>query len=557
MKINKTNLLLLTIVTIAAFFRFFRLDSTPQGFFSDEAAVGYNAYSIVKTGRDEFGKFMPLFFKSFGEGKLPLYVYQAVPFVFLLGPTKLAVRFPGALLGSLTILAWYFFLLESLKLSKIKKSYHQVISLASAFSLSLMPWHIHFSRGVFGQESLFWVSLGSFLLLKGLRKNDKLITFFSFLSFICSLLIYHSPKVILPLWIPLLLLSSKKTFKTVFNHTFIGTTLLVFIWGLVTFNPLGMQRAKGVSVFSQYSGVSAKLHESITEEGYLKRSALFARIMHNKVESYGRDIAGRYLSHFNPDFLFVSGDPIRPRYRVPNQPQVFIIFLPFLLLGTYLSFKRKLYLPIIFLLLAPLPASMSFETPSTVRALFMTPALATLIGLGLISFFNSIIKANKPIMLVTTLSLLALAITYQTTSYFNSYFSLNNVHKPYAWQFGYKDLVNKVVALQDNYDQVIVTGMGGPPYIFFAFYQQYDPTSFQEQVNHNIGETDPFGFIHITGFDKYKFPKQPCPFDINAKKTLFVCKENGEGIDRKFLIDTIYFNDQTEAFTIFDPEHEN
>jgi len=553
----KKYLPLILIIALAAFFRFYRLGSTPQGFFSDEVAVGYNAFSIIKTGKDEFGKVMPFFFKSFGEGKLPLYVYQAVPFVFLLGPTELAVRFPGALLGTLTVLALYWFTLESLKLSKIKSSFHQTIALVAAFSLSIMPWHIHFSRGVFGQESLFWAILGSYLLLRGLANNHRLTSFFGFISFTCSLLIYHSPKVILPLWIPIIFLLSKKKISNLFKHSLLGGLITVVVWGLVTFNPLGMQRAKGVSVFSQYSGVSAKLHESITEEGRLNRSILFARAMHNKAESYGREIIGRYLSHFNPDLLFISGDTIRPRYRVPNQAQMFIIFLPFLLLGTYLSIKKKFYLPLIFLLLAPVPASMSFETPSTVRALFMTPALATLTGLGLVSAINTTIKTKKLLVIIPTITLITLAFSYQTVSYFNAYFHLNDIHKPYAWQYGYKPLSAKLADLEDNYDHIVVTGMGGPPYIFLAFYQQYDPTLLQEEINKNIGETDPFGFIHIKGFGKYTFPKETCPFDENATKTLFVCQKDGEGIDRNHIIDSVYFKDKTPAFTIFDPEHEN
>lgn len=554
MKLTKKTWLLL-IFFLGAVIRFYQLGSIPQGFFSDEAAVGYNAFSILKTARDEFGKFLPFFFRSFGEGKLPLYVYQAVPFVWLFGPTELAVRFSGALFGSLTIIVWYLFLLQALKLTKLKQKYHQAVSLISAFSLAIMPWHIHFSRGVFGQESLFWVTFGSYLLLKGLSLNKKATTFLGFLSFTASLLIYHSPKVILPFWIPALLFLTRKPLKKLLSHSLIGTILVVLTWAIVTFHPAGMTRAKGISVFSVHSGVSAKLHESLVEEGGLNRPIWFARAMHNKLEAYGRDIAGRYLSHFNPDFLFISGDLIRPRYRVPGQAQVFAIFIPFFILGLYLSFKNRIWLPLIFLALAPLPASLSFETPSTVRALFMTPSLATLISLGLVEAYHWF-KQQKLYLFRLALFIFIFGLIYQLISYFNSYFFLAQIHKPYAWQYGYKPLVKKVIDIQDNYDQIVVTGMGGPPHIFFLFYQQYDPAYYQAQVNNFIGDTDPFGFIHITGFDKYRFPKEPCPFDSSATNTLFICQGEGEAVDKKHLIDSVYFADQTPAFTIFDPAYE-
>jgi 4-amino-4-deoxy-L-arabinose transferase-like glycosyltransferase len=560
MKFLLKNKLLLLILFLGLFLRFYNLSSVPQGFFSDEAAVGYNAYSIIKTGRDEFGKFMPLFFRSFGEGKLPLYVYQAVPFIFLLGPTKLAVRFPGALFGSLTILALYWFLIEILPFSKVSKKHYQPIALASALSLAIMPWHIHFSRGVFGQESIFWVILGSALIVNGLKRSNKLFTTLGFISFSCSLLIYHSPKVILPLWAPILLLTInsqlKKSLSWLTKQVAPGVLLLIAVWGIMTFNPLGMARSKGVSVFSEQSGVSAKLFEIQSLQFNLNNSVLISNLFNNKFESFGRDIIGRYLSHFNPDLLFISGDTIRPRYRVPNQPQVFIIFLPFLILGTYLCFSKKLYLPFIFLLLAPLPASMSFETPSTVRALFETPALATLIGIGLIGAIN-IIKSKSNLIKNSFITILFSIFIYQFASYANSYFIINNIFKPYEWQYPYQPLAAVLKDLEPNYDRIIVNDSAGPPYIFLLFFYKYDPAKYQLEVNQHIGDSDIFGFIHINGFSKYEFNKTDCTYDQYAKNTLFVCRGLGPEIDKSHLIQSIYYADGKIAFSIFDPEHEN
>ena len=58
----------------------------------DEAALGYNSYSILKTARDEYGTLLPLIFKSFGDYKPGLYVYLTLPFVATLGLTPLAIR---------------------------------------------------------------------------------------------------------------------------------------------------------------------------------------------------------------------------------------------------------------------------------------------------------------------------------------------------------------------------------------------------------------------------------------------------------------------------------
>ena len=50
---------------LAIFLRFTQLGQIPLGLNKDETAIGYNAYSILKTGRDEYGNYMPLYFKSF------------------------------------------------------------------------------------------------------------------------------------------------------------------------------------------------------------------------------------------------------------------------------------------------------------------------------------------------------------------------------------------------------------------------------------------------------------------------------------------------------------
>jgi len=557
---NKFWLILFAIVATGIFFRFYRLATIPQGFFSDEAAVGYNAYSIIKTGRDEFGKFLPLFFTSFGEGKLPLYVYQAVPSVFIFGPNEFAVRFPGALFGSLTILVWYFLLQEFLSLSHLKKKYHVTVGLISCLVLAIMPWHIHFSRGVFGQESVFWIALGSWLILRGLRLEKQIWVFLGFVGLVASLMIYHAPKIILPLWVPLMLgiswKGSKERLIGLMKKVALGAILLAAVWWLMSFSSLGLKRSLGISVFSVHSGVSAKLHESLTEERHFSRPIWYGELLHNRWESYGREIISRYLSHFNPDFLFVSGDLLRPRYRVPGVAQAYLVFLPFTFIGIYYSLKKRIWLILVLLALAPLPAAFTFETPSTVRALIMALPLSGIIGLGLSFSFEWVKSHAKKVIFSGLLLVFLLACFYQVLYFFNSYFYLAQIHKPYEWQYGYKPLVKKVLRLQDNYDQVIVTGMGGPPYIFFLFFQLYDPVKYQEEVHQYIGETDPFGFIHITGFDKYRFPKVDCSYNEGAHKTLFVCKGDAEGIDWEHVIEEVYFADGKPAFILLDPEYE-
>ena len=104
-----TKYLIYLILALAFFLRFYRLDSNPSSLYWEEAALGYDAYSILKTGKDFHGNFLPLVaFESFGDYKPSLYFYAAVPSIAIFGLNEFAVRFPSALFGTLTVLLVYF-----------------------------------------------------------------------------------------------------------------------------------------------------------------------------------------------------------------------------------------------------------------------------------------------------------------------------------------------------------------------------------------------------------------------------------------------------------------
>ncbi|MCK4588309.1 glycosyltransferase family 39 protein, partial [Candidatus Woesebacteria bacterium] len=156
-KINK-KILLLLIILFAGFLRFYRLADYPA-LNADEAAIGYNAYSLIQTGEDEHGNAWPIHFQSFNDYKPGLYFYLVLPFVRFLGLNEWAVRIPGALLGVATVLALFFLVKELFK--------DETLAYVASFFLAISPWHIHFSRG--GWEvnaATFFITAGIWLFLK-------------------------------------------------------------------------------------------------------------------------------------------------------------------------------------------------------------------------------------------------------------------------------------------------------------------------------------------------------------------------------------------------------
>jgi 4-amino-4-deoxy-L-arabinose transferase-like glycosyltransferase len=103
----KVKIILTVVFLLALILRFYKLADF-RCLNWDEAAFGYNAYSILTTGADEYGTRLPLQFKSVGDYKGPLYVYLAVPMIKLLGLNSFAIRFLPALMGSLSAVSVYF-----------------------------------------------------------------------------------------------------------------------------------------------------------------------------------------------------------------------------------------------------------------------------------------------------------------------------------------------------------------------------------------------------------------------------------------------------------------
>lgn len=519
----KIKILLILVILLATVLRFYKLGEVPSGFVNDEAAIGYNAYSILKTGKDEFGKNWPIIFRSFGEGKLPVYIYLTIPSVVVFGLNEFAVRFPSALFGSLTILLIYFLCLEIRNLPAGKAGWK--LGIATAALLAVMPWHIHFSRAAFEANlALFFITLGTWLWYSRRR-------YLSLLSFIAALLTYNAARIFLPFWIIYLFWQSRKK-----------VILWFFIpWILMFFLNQKYNRFNGISIFNPQSGVTQRLEQKYVETR--NQPLWLVRTLHNKPIEYALDFSQRYFSHFSPDFLFFSGDPLRPRYRVPGIGQNLLLTLPFLVIGLYFAVKAKYWSILFWLIIAPLVSAITFETPSAIRAYFMIVPLTIISGLGLRIFIK-----HFPKLLIPIIALFGLNLIY----YLDAYFIHAPVHQPYEWQGGYKQLIKRVNELMPNYNKAMITDSRGTAYIYFLFYNQYDPAKWQAQANGAITAPDKFGFSTINKLDNLYFIGETCPAKIPEDRVLYVCtQENHPKTGFTPFKDSINFDDGQPAFVLF------
>ncbi|MDE2589133.1 MAG: phospholipid carrier-dependent glycosyltransferase, partial [Patescibacteria group bacterium] len=211
-KFIMSNLLLLLIVALAAIFRFWGLATTPPSMYWDEVSQGYNTYSILTTGHDEHNEFMPIArFIAFGDYKAPVYIYLDVPFMAILGKNTLAVRFPSALLGTLTVFVAYGLVMEMFAEYKKKKT----LALSTAFLLSISPWHVQLSRAAYeGNIATFFTVLGIYLFFLAKNRNYYWL-FASAVSFVFGFYAFTAHRIFIPLLVIVLALFY---FKEVFSQ---------------------------------------------------------------------------------------------------------------------------------------------------------------------------------------------------------------------------------------------------------------------------------------------------------------------------------------------------
>lgn len=481
---NKKTLYGLIVIFIISFsLRVYRIGKYPSLLW-DEAALGYNGYSILKTGKDEYGKTLPLIFKSFGDYKPGFYVYLTIPFIALFGLNPFAVRLPSIVLGALTPI--FLFLLVK-QLTKNKR-----LSLLSAFVLAVTPWHIHFSRGAWESNimSTFLV-LASHFFLMGIKKYNHYLLNLSGFIFLLSLLTYQGAKLIVPLIIFGLLITNFKQLKNQFNQyldrlslkTNILYTILaagVISWYLVSFTGVNASRLEVMSIFS-YKQTSQTVQKILNEHNLFKKNLHFY-LFHGQWLHYARGILSRYLNHFSPRYLGFMGDWQSNRHSAPYFGMIGRLGLVLFIYGLYrfvaAEKSLKKHFLVYWLVASPLPAALSRDQVSGVRSLPMSIALAFFIGYGLYQLTK--INLNQKLKYLLYVFLIGLFIV-DFSYYLDLYHNHLVANSPQDWLYGHQQVVKKINS--QDFNKVYMTNFYGQPYIYYLFYSQYPPSEYQQKAN--------------------------------------------------------------------------
>ena len=546
------------ILLLAIVLRGWAITSVPVSLFGDELDVGYQALSILKTGRDYSGNFMPIHFQSLDESRTPLYLYANVPTVALFGVSPLGVRLPALIFGILGIWAFYLLVLELFK--------NHTLALLSAFFLTISPWHIQYSRAGFEvTELLFFFLLGLYAFVKGMRGQR----WYLIISAVCLGLtpwVYSTAKLYLPITLVILAIVYGKSFMRLSRKTLLITALVfVFVVLPITYDTIfghGAQRFNSIAITNDKT-IEGTIGENRLNDSKTGSPAIIGKIIHNKPLLLWDTFWSNYIQAYSPEFLFFKGDPL-PRHSVGEMGEFYGFELPLLVLG-FIFFlqirghKKEKFLILLVTVTAAIPSALTQGGGSqATRLILELPTLTLFVSLGALGLYQQTPLKWKKLVGVGLFAVMLIGLLRYEHYYFYHYPQQSEKW----WHAGYQEMVSQLQEQQSHYQKIIISQYDEPSLKFVVDWSQYPPEQFQQkyplpQVEvegfGKAGKLDNYYFTEIgQGVDLYKIgdvlPKDVL-YVIPAKQSAFDLGQNPSRVPQNLnLLSTIKYPSGAAAF---------
>lgn len=509
----RKELIFLFIILLLGFaLRFYALGQVPISLHRDEAFLGFNGYSILKTGKDISGNFLPLHLESFLFSPAG-YSYFSIPFIWLFSLNEFSIRFASAFFGFLTIIVVY--LLTKLLFEKHKSK--EIIVLFSTFIFSISPWHINLSRTATENTlATFFVSLGILFFILWLKNKRIRYVLASFISFSLTLVIYQAPRPFLPIFLPFMALVlgirviAKK--EMIFLLGLFALSILLPVFFIIK-SPELSYRIRTLNIF-EHPQTKIMVTSWLTADGITNLPEVLTRPFHNKIVGYSFVFSENFFNHLSPGFLFFDKG-LPDRYRVPSVGLLYLFEIILLPISVIYIVKKslKIFLFILgWILISFVGSALTFDDiPNLQRTLNAAFPFSILSGLGLFLLYSFISRQDRKFKPYYIFILLFVVIS-SFGFYIIQYYSFAKIYRPWYRQDGYKELVGKVNFYIEDYKKAVITNRETAPTIFFLLFNKYDPSLFQEETkNKNLSKSD------YISFSKYNFTDEECPVRIDER----------------------------------------
>ncbi|MFA6602456.1 MAG: hypothetical protein WCT01_01500 [Candidatus Shapirobacteria bacterium] len=479
----KFNIIFIVVVfSFATLTRLLWLPSLPSSLNWDEISHGYNAYSLIETGADQWGQQWPIFnFRAYGDYPTTLYMYLSIPFIKLFGLNALSIRLPSAFLGIgiVLLLAHFVFLIL-----KTKSSFYLTLLLSLT-----SPFLIFTSRAVYqSTPALFLLLLSLYLFYTPKRFVWGLIPLF------LSLFAYHNTRLISPLILLVILF---------FNHRKLNLRplliplVLFFLGSALVYSQLLFGPA---SARSRWVGIITPA--SINEINILRNNshlpAPLPRLVYNKPVYFATTFSKNIVSYLNPIPLFITGSA-HYQFNLPNFGLYYPILLPFFYIGLMffvLNWRQAVSCQILVLFLVSLiPSALTTGDFPSLRLTTALPFYFLFIIKGLEMFFSRFPRYTKPIFFIALFVSFGLFIYRYVYVFPRAY--------AFAWQDGYSQLVTALKPRYSLYQNIFITKKYGEPHQFILFYWPISPASYQSDPN--LKWDFHADWYWVNAFDKFVF----------------------------------------------------
>lgn len=531
---EKIFLLILILTIIGGLLRFINIKDAPLNV--DEVSTGYNAYSILKTGHDEYGFKLPLTFKSLGDYKPPAYIYlSTIPIAFF-GLSEFSVRFLSAFFGTLSIPVFYFLFL------KLVNNYKY--ALLASLILTVSPWHIYFSR--FASESqvaTFFVALG-IIFLFNLLKGSWYWSIPAAVFLSLSMYTYHSERLFIPLFITLFLIINRKEILIKKKGIY-----LFILTGIILSLPLAFSLIFGPDRIRAQMTVITNDIDFIRYINLDPKNPLLLFFYW----------ARKFIAYFQPSFLFFNGLGMTIQGSI-GLGVMYLFEIPLLFLGIITLIKKNIpnkALIFCWILLGILPASLTLNEQHPIRTMVILPILVLISAVGAVTFYELVQSISKKFLK------LSIVITFSFFVVWNLIYALIifSVHFPnQKWEGlmeGTKQSVLYVASNRENYKEIVfdpVRGIDGPflvnaPHVYILFYLNYDPDTYQKMPKREAGG--------LYGFDKFTIRPINWSQERHKKGVLFIGSPwslSLKDIKEDEILEKIYLKNGKLALLIVSPK---
>ena len=507
------------VVILAVFLRFYQLGAIPSGLTNDEADIGYDAYSILKTGKDQWGEKFPIInFKGFGDYRPSFYTYIIVPFIKILDLDALSVRFPSAIFGIASIVAIYFC---------ARKLFGSGIGFLSALILSISPWSIGLSRvGIESNAAIFFLLLSLLFLLRFEKSIRNLYVGIFFLA----LTVYtYSAYLLFSFLVLAIFLSIYLKYLSKIKLIIALLLFIIFLFPIFSKNIPSTTRFSQVGLINNVESIGLIQELNASRGACLKQfSNVVCKIFGNKITLFTEEFVKNYLSHFSFKFLYFEG--AENQYSILYKRGLGYPFEAlFLIFGIYYLLKhgRKENLFLLsLLLLSPIPDSLTGEGNYS-RASIMMPFLIITEGAGFFYIIKSLIIFKKEFIGRCAITAIVVLIFCSTISFYIRYFTYFKDNYSSYSEYGYRELMKDLYKKKDKYDAIYVSRYlnDTKQYIYYLFYNKYDPQNFQSKNKVEYSQ-DEDRWINVSRIDNIYFVKSLSNIDYNnellSKKVLLV-----------------------------------